>query len=70
MELRKGSVSQIKKEDIINDMKNIENIFHEFSKDIILNQNEINQLKFMPQNEINKNIELNKILTDRINNLY
>ena len=69
MELRAGSVSQTKMEDIINDMKDIKNIFHEFSRDIISNQNEINQLKLMLQNETDKNIELNKILTDRINNL-
>jgi hypothetical protein len=50
-------------------MKDIKNIFHEFSRDIISNQNEINQLKLMLQNETDKNIELNKILTDRINNL-
>jgi hypothetical protein len=49
-------------------MKNIKNIFHEFSRDIISNQNEINQLKLMLKNETDKNIELNKILTDCINN--
>jgi hypothetical protein len=53
--------------DIISDIKDIKNIFHEFSRD----QNEINQLKLMLQNETDKNIEPNKILTinqtDRIN---
>jgi hypothetical protein len=39
MELRAGPVSQIKMEDIINDMEDIKSIFHEFSRDIISNQN-------------------------------
>jgi chromosome segregation ATPase len=69
MELRAESVSMTKIEDIINETKDIKNIFHEFSRDIISNQNEINQLKLMLQNETDKNIDLNKILTDRINNL-
>jgi hypothetical protein len=45
----------------------LKNKFHEFSRDIISNQIEINLLKLMLQNETDKNIELNKILTDHIN---
>jgi hypothetical protein len=55
IELRAGSLSQTKMVDIISDIKDIKNIFHEFSRD----QNGINQLNLMLQKETAKNIELN-----------
>lgn len=72
MELRAESVSNNKIEEVNSDLNDVKNIIQQLSQDIVLNGNEVSQLKLTLQREVDRNISLKdeiKLLTERFNRL-